>query len=420
MIRTFSTLLLLNFCLTGHGQSQISEDEYTRYELLDPASNSFRILYEVTASKPGTIYYFNALRQGSEHKVDAVTDLQTGKPLTWSVVTSAEAKNEGYAEATEGTDYLKINLAYAVPTGAAYRLLIDKTYKDPKSYFAEGDRVVFSRSLGIKRNAIVLPAGYELTKCNYPVQVGMEEDGRIKASFINSGPVAIPLQIELRKLPASSNLTVQKKEQAYLPGEGRDKSKARINYEVPERAHNTREIVYFLQQPETHAFRLYHDYTETKEGTDKYLNVVRPGSKASDPSAKNLDTGQPLKVETLKGPQLKEKGIKISEAVTPETEVIVIWFEPVAKDQSTRLRIEETYTDPNRYVLKDGELVWDRAFGRVHNTVVLPAGWFLTANAIPATIDQTEDGKTSLYFMNYDPDEIDVFVKARKRTIDNP
>jgi len=30
-----------------------------------------------------------------------------------------------------------------------------------------------------------------------------------------------------------------------------------------ERAHHDREIVYFLQQPETHAFRLYQDYTES-------------------------------------------------------------------------------------------------------------------------------------------------------------
>lgn len=415
MIRTIYTFLLFIFCFTGYSQSQTSEDEYTRYELLDPVSNRFRILYEVSASKPGTIYFFNTLRKGSTHQVDAVTDLRTGKALTWSIVGGAEAKKDGYTEAAEDTDYLKINLAYAVPTGAEYRLLIDKTYKDSTSYFSKENHFVFSRSLGIKRNAVVLPIGYELIKCNYPVQVSMEEDGRIKASFINSGPVAVPLEIALRKLPASSNLKVQIKEQAYLRGEGRDKSKARVNYEVPERAHNTREIVYFLQQPETHSFRLYHDYTETKEGTDKYLNVVRAGSKATDPSAKNLDTGQPLKVETLKGAQLKEKGIKVNEPITPETEVIAIWFDPVGNGQSTRLRIEETYTDPNRYVLKDGELIWDRAFGRVHNTIILPAGWFLTANAIPATIDQTEDGKTSLYYVNYRPDEIDVFVKARKR-----
>src|SRR5256885_7506966 len=36
-----------------------------------------------------------------------------------------------------------------------------------------------------------------------------------------------------------------------------------------------------LQPPETHAFDLYHDYTESRAGVDKYLNVVRSGSAVS-------------------------------------------------------------------------------------------------------------------------------------------
>ena len=63
---------------------------------------------------------------------------------------------------------------------------------------------------------------------------------------------------------------------------------------VSERAFQDREIVYFLKQPETHAFSLYHDYTETREGVDKYVNVVRAGSTVSEPSAKMLDTGEVL------------------------------------------------------------------------------------------------------------------------------
>ena len=396
-------------------QSQTTDDEYTRYELLDPNTQSFRILYEVTATKACTLFYFNGLRKGSEHKVDSVKDLRTGQNLEWSIVNGEAAIKDGYLEADASGEYLKVHLAHAIATHSEYRILIDKTYQDAKSYFVEKDHIVFERSLGIKRNAVILPRGYEIVKCNYPVQVSLENDGRLKASFINSGPSAVPLRIEGRKLPPTVNLAVEKKEYTYKSGEGRDKSKARINYEVPERAHQTREIVYFLQQPETHSFRLYHDYTETKEGRDNYLNVVRAGSKASDPSAKNLDTGQPLKVETLVGPQIKEKGIKMEEEVKPDTEVIVIWYDPVQKGHSIRLRIEETYTDPNRYLLNGNEFVWDRSFGRPHNTVVLPAGWFVTANAIPATIDSTEDGKISLYYVNYDPDEIDVFVKGRKR-----
>jgi hypothetical protein len=60
-------------------------------------------------------------------------------------------------------------------------------------------------------------------------------------------------------------------------------------------------------------------------------------------------------------------------------------------------------------------LIWDRAFGRVHNTLVLPEGWWLTANAIPATVFLNEDGLVSLYYVNDAPGDIDVFVKALKK-----
>src|SRR5207302_8689114 len=55
---------------------------------------------------------------------------------------------------------------------------------------------------------------------------------------------------------------------------------------LSERAHQDREIVYFLQQPDTHAFSLYHDYTEARPGVNGYANVVREGSVASHPSAR--------------------------------------------------------------------------------------------------------------------------------------
>ena len=44
---------------------------------------------------------------------------------------------------------------------------------------------------------------------------------------------------------------------------------------LAERAHLDRDIVYFLQEPTTNAFFLYHDYTESRPGVDKYINVVR-------------------------------------------------------------------------------------------------------------------------------------------------
>ena len=182
-----------------------------------------------------------------------------------------------------------------------------------------------------------------------------------------------------------------------------------------ERAHQDREIVYFLQQPETHAFDLYHDYTESRPGVGRYLNVVRKGSIASNPSARNLDTGETLAVEAVKGDALPKTGTPEDEEVPPDAEVVVVHFAPVPPGGSVRLRIAETYTDAARYRLDGDELVFDRTFGRPRNAVVLPAGWYLTASSIPALISETADGRIRLDFVNPRPDEIAVLIKARRR-----
>lgn len=183
---------------------------------------------------------------------------------------------------------------------------------------------------------------------------------------------------------------------------------------VGERAAQDREIVYFLQDPSTHAFSLYHDYTERREGVDKYLNIVRRGSTVSNPSARNLDTGESLKVETLKGEAVAKAAIDLGEPVEAGTEVVVIRFPAVKKGESIRLRIEETYTDPARYALVDGQLMWHRSFGRPRNDLVLPAGWRVTTSSIPATVSLTPDGRVRLAYVNPRPDSIEVFVKARR------
>ncbi len=413
-------LLFISGSIVLFAQPQTQRDSYTRYELLAPATNSFRIIYDVSATTSDAIYYYNTLRKGSEHHIDAVYDSMTGTALKWSIVDGAHAKANGHPRASDDYEYLKVVLARPVPEGGAARIRIDKTYKDAKSYYAKDGQIVFDRSLGIKRNSVVLPAGYELVSCNYPSQVDLEDSGRLKLSFMNRGAVAVPYKIVAKSLPENKQEAIAKTDElpwkAYEPKpSGRDQSHARLNYKINERAYQNRDIVYFLQQPETHDFRLYHDYTEFREGVDKYVNVVRKGSKASNPSAKILDTGEILKVETLKGQAVSDKGIDIGGEITPETEVVVIWFDAVKKGESVRLRIEETYTDANRYLLYQDELIWDRSFGRNRNTVILPEGWYLTTNAIPAIIDQTETGQPRLRYVNDRPDNIAVFIKGKRR-----
>jgi hypothetical protein len=192
-------------------------------------------------------------------------------------------------------------------------------------------------------------------------------------------------------------------------------SPAGMEERLVERAHQDREIVYFLQPPETHAFDLYHDYTESRPGVGRYLNVVRQGSTASNPSARNLDTGEALAVETVKGSALERTGTAEDEEVPPDSAVVVVHFAAVPPGGSVRLRIAETYTDAARYRLDGDELVFDRTFGRPRNAVVLPAGWYLTASSIPALVSETAYGRIRLDFVNPRPDEIAVLIKARRR-----
>jgi hypothetical protein len=178
---------------------QQEANEYTRYELLDPASARFHILYEVSATTPGATTFFNPIRKGSEASDEAVFDRMTGKPLRFEVVGGAEARAGGVKDATDDARFIKVWLARPVPADGEARLLIEKTYRDAKSYFSEGDRIVFARPLGIKRNAVVLPAGYELLACNVPAQVLSEKDGRIAVSFINVNPDEAPLVLKARR-----------------------------------------------------------------------------------------------------------------------------------------------------------------------------------------------------------------------------
>jgi hypothetical protein len=370
---------------TSSAQKQTETDEYTRYELLAPETASFKIYYEVTATTPGAKFFYNPIRKGSAASDEAVFDSMTGDALHFEVVSGAEARKDPLmAEADADTNFIKISLARPVPSEGQGRVLILKTYKDAKSYFREGDAIVFNRPLGIKRNKIVLPAGFELVGCNVPSQVLTEADGRIAISFLNPGSGEAPLILRA-KLGAQTG-----------PSAAPHPSTQARSWES--------------------AFSLYHDYTESHEGADKYLNIVREGSTVSDPSAYILDTGEKLPTKLMTGADLTATKIEVGEPVTPTTQVVLIPFPPVKKGQSIRLRISETYTAPTSYRLDGDELIFDRSLGRPRNAVVLPTGWYLIASTIPSTVTQLPDGRIRLDFWNGRPDSVDVLIKARRRT----
>jgi tetratricopeptide (TPR) repeat protein len=402
---------------------QTSADSYTRYELQAPGSAAFRILYDVTATTPGARRYYNTVRAGATVTVHGVTDLHTGTALSWRIVDGATARAGEHPNASLDDRYIEVSLPRAVPRGGSVRVRIDKTYVDSASYRVDNGELLFSRSLGIPLNSVVLPAGHELVSVNVPSQIEVERDGRIRLSFMHAVPQAVTYTVRARALPAAAAAALERAAATARPRvaapatttSGYDGSYARTDRTFAERAAETRDIVYFLEQPETSAFRLYHDYTETRAGTERYLNVVRAGSRVVDPEAYNLDTGEELRVETLGGAAATARGVLSEAQAAAGSEVVVITFPAVAAGASTRLRIHETYIDTSRYVRSGDELVWDRNFGRARNSVVLPQGWYVTASDMPATVTTRDDGRIMLTYWNARPDGLQTFIRGRVR-----
>jgi len=317
--------------VVSHAQTRT--DEYTRYELQPPGTSAVKITYEVSATTEGARTFTDDIAAGARVSDVAVHDMRTGESLKFLV--SARG--------------IAITLARPVPPRGQGRIRIEKTVTDAKAYTRVGDAGSFSVPLGAGRHDLVLPAGYELTACNIPVRVLAEDDGRTKLDLMNVAPGNITLVVKIRAGALTGDAAKPKALTNNRSWEPPPSQGPTERQRLAERAHLDRDIVYFLQEPSTNAFFLYHDYTESRPGVDKYINVVRTGSGSSNPSAYILDTGEELKHETLKGAEITTKQIDIGGTVTPETEIVVSYFAPVKPGQSVRLRLSETYTAPQSY-----------------------------------------------------------------------
>jgi hypothetical protein len=183
------------------------------------------------------------------------------------------------------------------------------------------------------------------------------------------------------------------------------------------RAEQDREIRYWLEAPATHQFRISHDFTVARTGQASVHSFVRKGSTVSaDAKMYNLDTGSALPTKNVSGKSVNALGYY----PTPtEEDSVVVQGDlpaPLAENQSVRIRCVESYTDPEGYMLKDGELVWTRTLGRPVNYVTLPAGWRLTSVNSPAVVTHDAEGRLTLRFTNPRNDYIAVTIKARPRS----
>ena len=181
------------------------------------------------------------------------------------------------------------------------------------------------------------------------------------------------------------------------------------------RAEQDREITYWLLAPESGQFRISHDFTVSRPGQRSVHSFVRKGSTVTQAVVVHLDTGQTLKTYNVTGKDVNALGYYPEP--TPDDTVVVQADlpHPLGERESARVRVVETYTDAERYYVKDGQLVWDRTLGRPWNLVVLPAGWMLESVSVPAVVSLDEEGRLACRFVNPRNDELRVVLKARRR-----
>jgi hypothetical protein len=194
------TKLAVLFALSA---SAWAASEFTVYRLLAPSTHAFDIVYDVTVTREGAAYFFNPIRPGSTASKESVIDLASGTPLAFVTVKGREAKAAGgvAANTPDDAEFLRVTLLKPVPKSAETRIRILKTYTDEPSYHAIQTGFVFDRPLGIRRNVVVLPQGYELVGSQSPGMVSTDADGRIRISFFNDRDDQLPVRIVGRKLP---------------------------------------------------------------------------------------------------------------------------------------------------------------------------------------------------------------------------
>ena len=181
------------------------------------------------------------------------------------------------------------------------------------------------------------------------------------------------------------------------------------------RAEQDREITYWLLAPETHQFRISHDFNVTRVGQNSVHSFVRKGSVVTTSEIYDLDTGEKLPTHLVTGKSVNALGYY--PRPTEDVSVVVQGDLPdsLTAGESVRVRVVETYTDPKSYTVSNGELTWDRTLGRPRNTVILPDGWYLTEVTVTAIISLDPHGRVQCRFSNPRNDEIHVVLKAKHR-----
>lgn len=367
-------ILALGLAVPAGAQSGLFPgDAYTAYYLLEPGSASFRVIFYPSETEPGATLLLNGTRSGSKGSDILVYDPETGEPLKFEYLSGEELiADKTPGRFTAGEHYIRAHLSRPVPQGGEGRVLIEKTYWDPRTYYLEGEEIVYKRSLGVGRQSIVLPKGYSIVSSNVAGQVVALPDGRLQIAFANINGYAADVTIRARKTTAALG----------------------SNLKLAERGFDRGKTLYDLMAPDTHLMKVSLDYVEEQKGNRSRAAAVEG---LTEVEATNLDTAKPLKV------------------VREASATFVLLERPIEKErQSAHIELAGKLSDP-KYRVEEGELLFERTLKGVRNTVLLPAGWELTALSTPGTVD-TDGGRTCVRFVNGRPeDEMRVSLRARKQ-----
>jgi hypothetical protein len=341
-----------------------TQDAYTEYELLAPGSESFRIRYLPETTRAGATEIVNATRGGSEGSDVSVFDPRTGKPLAF---TYEQQGNDPESHA------IHAKLSAPVPEGGIGRVLIFKTYKDPRTYMMNGEDLVWVRSLSGYRLGVILPAGYAFTSSNVAAQLATTGDGRLKIAFANPSGQSNPVTIHAHR--SSTAFPSQTFEDMFFDD-------VKTLYDLG---------------AESGRFRVDQTYSDYRKGSDARLDTLAYLN-FSEFRVTDLDTAKTL------------TPMKKGSATFVKLDV------PIADDkQSAHLKIGGTVHDAT-YQLANGELVFHRRLQGLRNTVVLPPGWDVSSVSQSGTIGTTDQGRVFVAFINLNAENAyDVTIRARKR-----
>jgi len=346
-----------------------SQDAYTEYALLEPGSEEFRIKFLPEETREGATELLNATRGGSEGSGIEVYDPRTGKPLEF-VYEQQGADPENHQ--------IRAKLSRPVPKNGIGRVLIYKTYKDPRTYMMNGDDIVWVRSLSGYRLGVVLPKGFAFISSNVAAQLTTTEDGRLKLAFANPSGQSNPVTIHARKTSA-----------AFPP----------LAY--TDMFFDDMKTLYVLDAPETGRVNVEQTYSDYRKGATATLDSLLYLS-LQDLKVVDLDTGEPLAVTTRGTAKLITLGI------------------PIADDkQSAHIRINGILNDGS-YKVANGELIFERMLHGLRNTVVLPPGWEVSAVSQSGTIG-TNQGRAFVSLINLNGENnYKVTIRARKALLTPP